>query len=90
MPSYRVVNEEQILACRWTLGSSGDNVRVSIFDLDDNALDVDEGIMSSVTGNLFQYLWTPTEEHTYRIDYHNLTLDTHEYEVTIVADTVVL
>jgi len=80
--TYRNVNEAQILANQWQLGQSSDSVTISIWNMDSNAAALAETAMTNETGGLFSYSWTPTSDGTYRIDYYNATLDSHDYEVT--------
>lgn len=86
--TQRKVNVAQTLASEWQLGGSGNSVTISIYDLDDNALDVDAVAMTNETGGLFSYSWTPTEEHTYRVDYFNTTLNSHNFEIVTVTDAI--
>lgn len=81
---YRNVNEAQVLANEWQQGSSTDSVKVSIYNMDSNAVTLAATAMTNETGGLFSYSWTPTSTATYRIDYYNETLDSHDYEVTQV------
>jgi len=83
--SCRQTNVEHTLAQDWELGGSSNNVVISIYDLNDNELDVDAVAMTSETGGLFTYLWTPTEDHTYFVKYNNKDLDVFDYETIIVS-----
>ena len=82
--TYRNVNEAQVLANEWQLGESSNSVKVTIYNMDSNAVDTASTAMTNETGGLFSYSWTPTSSATYRIDYYNETLDSHDYEVTMV------
>lgn len=84
--SERQINALQILSNAWDLGQATDNVRISIYDIDDNALDVNQVAMTLESGAIFSYSWTPSQNHTYRIDYYNVTLDSHDFEVINVKD----
>ena len=87
--TYRVVNVAQTLLQSFPGGSSGDTVRVSIYDVTDGALDVDGASMTNVHGNNWKYSWTPSQTNVYEIDYHNVTLDVHYYEYVSVTGVVV-
>lgn len=88
--SYRQINVTQILAQDWDGGASTNDVRISVYDITDDAIDIDSVAMTSETGSLFSYSWTPTEAHTYRIDYFNSTLDSHDTEIAKVITEVTL
>lgn len=83
--TYRVVNTAYLLAQAFPDSQSSDNVTVSIRDLDDNALDVNNAAMTSEGGAVWTYSWTPTELHTYDIRYYNATqgIEHHEYVLVV-------
>lgn len=83
--SYRAINIAQVLAQDWQLGASNNTVTISIYDMTDNVSDVTAAAMTNETGGLFSYAWTPLESHVYRIDYHNSTLNSHEYEIVTIT-----
>lgn len=84
--SYRKISVAQSLANEWQLGDSANTVVISIYDMDDNTLDVNAVAMTNETGGLFSYPWTPSEAHNFRVDYYNQTLDSHDFEVIKVVD----
>lgn len=88
MTNYRIVSAVNRLAFEWKLGSSSDTVTISIYNMTTNTLEVNGASMTNETGGLFSYAWTPTTEGTYRIDYYNQTLDTHDFEMaTVVSES---
>jgi len=61
-------------------GSSGDNVVVSVYDVDDANQDVSEAAMTHVVANTWKYAWSsPNQTNNYIIDMYNKTLEVHNY-----------
>lgn len=82
---YRQLNVAQTLTQAFPNGSSTDSVFYSIYDVDDNAQDVASTAMTNESGTIWSAQWTPTEAHTFVIDYFNATLDIHYYEYVKVT-----
>lgn len=87
--TYRLVDVAQTLLQAFPLGATTDTVVISIYDVDDAALDVNASAMTSVQGNQWKYSWTPSQNHNYIIDYWNQTLDVHDYEYTTITGQIV-
>ncbi len=86
---YFLNNQTHTLLQSFPEGSSSDDVRISIFDVDDNNLDTNLSAMSSVTGNTFSFSWAVTQANTYSIDFYNATLDVHHYLNARVTGTII-
>lgn len=84
----RLINETHILAQAFPLSASGDNVVISIYDLNDNAVDVNAVAMTFENGVTWSYSWTPTEAHTYYVDYYHVGQDVHHYEYVRVSGAI--
>jgi len=86
--TLRVLNEAQRLTQSFPDASSGDNVVVNIYDLDDNNQDLSDTAMTYETGVTWTYAWTPAEQHNYIITYTNNTQGVSHYEyVKVVGST---
>lgn len=85
--SIRLVNVAAILVQAFPNSSSGDNVVITIRDIDDATNDVSQASMTYDSGVSWKYSWTPTDAHLFQIDYWNATLDVHYYEYALVGGT---
>lgn len=86
---YRLVDVAQTLLQAFPQGSDSDTVVISIYDVDDAAMDVSAAAMTNVTGNQWKYSWTPSQTNNYIIDYWNQTLEVHMYEYADVVGSLV-
>lgn len=82
--SRRTVSITQQMVADWVGGSASDNVVISIFDMTDNFMSINQAAMTNLSGSLFKYAWTPPSAHVYFIDYWNETLDSHDFEEALV------
>lgn len=85
---YRLIDTPHTLLQSFPLGSSGDTVTVSIYDVDDATQDVSGAAMTNVSGGTFKYSWQPNQANNFIIDFHNSTLDVHEYLYVKVVGTL--
>lgn len=86
--TYRLIDVAQTLLQAFPLGANTDTVVISIYDVDDAAMDVSQSAMTTVTGNQWKYSWTPSQNHNFVVDYWNQTLDVHDYEYIQVVGSL--
>jgi len=75
-----ILNRTNTLLQTFELGGSGDDVRVSIYDIDDSNLDIDDVAMTHVAAlgnsNSWKYDWvSPNQSNLFHITFFNKTLD---------------
>ncbi len=85
---YRLIDVASTLLQAFPQGSSGDNVTITIYDVDDAATDVNAVAMTNVSTNSWKYAWTPTEAHNYVVTFKNNTLEVEEYLYVNVSGSV--
>ena len=78
--SYRPLNTATKLIQAFPQASASDNVLISIYDINDNALDVNSVAMTFENGVTWSYDYTPNEAHFYQVTYFNATLGVEYYE----------
>lgn len=86
---YRLVNVAQTLLQSFPQSNSGDDVTITIYDVDDAATDVNGASMTFVSNSTWKYGWTPTELHNYIVKFRNATLDVDFYLFVQVVGTLV-
>ena len=78
--TYRIVDIAQTLLQSFPGANSGDSVRVSVYDITDNALDVDRVAMTFESGVTWSYAITFSQNNYYLATYTNETLDVSFFE----------
>ena len=73
---YFTPNATHILLQSFPLTSSGNDVVISVYDINDANLDVNEASMTFVVGESWKYSWSaPNQGNTYLITFHDKNLD---------------
>ena len=85
---YRLVDVAHTLLISFPGGASTDTVVISIYDVDDAALDVDKAAMTSVNASNWKYSWTPSQTNNYIITFRNSTLDVEYYLYVKVTGSI--
>lgn len=87
--TYRIVNQAQTLLQAFPDAGSADDVRITIYDVDDAATDVNDVVMTYVSGVTWKYSWTPTQNNNFIVSYKNGSQDniTH-YEYVKVSGEI--
>lgn len=83
--TYRVVNQAQTLLQAFPDAQSGDTVVITIYDVDDAAVDVNAVAMTFVSDVSWKYAWTPTQNNNYIVTYTNQTQNVSHYEYVKVS-----
>lgn len=86
--TYRLNGVAQTLTQAFPDAGSGDTVNITIYDVDDAAIDVNAVAMTYVAGVSWKYAWTPSQNNNYIITYFNSTQNVSHYEYVKVSGEI--
>ena len=86
--TYRVLDQAQRLMASFPQGATTDDVRITIYSVDDSTTDVNAAAMTNINATDWTYSWTPSESDFFIITYYNATLDVFYKEFCKVSGTL--
>ena len=72
---YFLVDQTHLLLQSFPGSDQADDVRITIYSVDDSATDVNSVAMTAIGNNSWSYSWTPSETDTFLIKFRNDTID---------------